>query len=271
MSIINLTELNVVLTEPSHVQSRIIGTWLTEIGIHSFTLCETGQQTLAQLHRQPAHLVISALYLADMTGTDLVYAIRDDAQLSDTPFMLISSETKPRYLDPVRQSGAVAILPKPFTKEQLQRALINTLDVLNPDALRFSNEDIDLATIKVLIVDDSLTSRGQIRRLVQHIGITRISEAENGQQALPLIQDDFFDLIISDYNMPEMDGAELLDYIRHHSGQSSVPVVMVTSEHDDQKLAGVVQAGVSGLCNKPINPKMFKELIEKLLMEYHNE
>ena len=82
-------------------------------------------------------------HLPDMTGIDLVPAMRAEEALAALPFALVSSETRPQVLDPVRQSGACAILPKPFSAEQLATALRSALDFLNPDLQLSVDVDLD--------------------------------------------------------------------------------------------------------------------------------
>ena len=182
-------------------------------------------------------VVISALYLPDMTGTDLVHKMRENTQTQDMGFILISSETRFRYLDPIRQAGAIAILPKPFTADDLKVAMNNTLDFIDPDSLHldnFSPEDLD-----VLVVDDSGMARKHIKRVLSSMGVEKFTEATDGLEALKCLSENYFDLVVTDYNMPNMDGQELVDHIRQQSTQASIPVLMVTSEENENRLAAV--------------------------------
>ncbi|MEW9899760.1 response regulator [Chitinivorax sp. PXF-14] len=265
MNITNLVDLKIVLIEPSGVQLKVLLGYLEGLGITHIIRFETGQAALAAMRSDPPDLVVSALYLPDMTGTDVVYAMRADTVLRTTAFILMSSETQPRYLDPIRQAGTIAILPKPFSTQQLQNALLTTLDYLDPHLLRLDTEHIMIEHLRVLLVDDSLTARGYIKHILQQLGIQRIDEAGNGREAISLIEHEFYDLVVTDYNMPEMDGQALTEYIRGQSGQSSVPILMVSSESNQQRLAAVEQAGVSAICDKPFDPRIVRDLIAKML------
>jgi two-component system chemotaxis response regulator CheY len=119
--------------------------------------------------------------------------------------------------------------------------------------------------MRVLIVDDSLASRHHLRRLLEELGIERITEAVDGKQAVALLADTMFDLVITDYNMPEMDGRELTEYIRTQSWQAEVPVLMVTSEQNMGRLAAVERAGVSAICDKPFEAGNIRRLISDAL------
>ncbi len=261
----DITEITVILVEPSHVQQHIIENYLRELGVSTFDTLLKGQEALEEIRRTPPDLVISALYLPDMTGTDLLHAMREDDALMETAFILISSETRFRYLDPIRQAGAIAILPKPFSKDELEIALKSTLDYLEAPNLEI--DDVDTESLQVLLVDDSRMSRNHLRRILEAMGVERISEAENGIEGARLINEHYFDLVICDYNMPQMDGRELVDYIRSNSNQPGIPILMVTSESNQSRLAAVQKSGVSAICDKPFEPVTLKRFLEKILVE----
>lgn len=254
-------DLDVLLVEPSAVQARIIRDLLGTLDVRRIETVDAGAAALQRMRREPPAVTISALYLPDMTGIDLVSAMRAEEALAALPFALVSSETRPQVLDPVRQSGACAILPKPFSAEQLATALRSALDFLNPD-LQLS-VDVDLERMRVLLVDDSANARRFVRHVLANLGIEEFIEAENGVQAMEILSGTMVDLVITDYNMPEMDGRALIEHIRQQSWQSTVPILMVTSESDMSRLAAVEQAGVSAICDKPFEPRMIKALIEQ--------
>lgn len=258
-------DLGALLVEPSHMQQRIIIDALHKLGVTSIRAVASGAEALTQMHQAPPALVLSAFYLPDMSGTDLIRAMRDDPRLSSLAFILISSETRPQVLDGVRQSGACAILPKPFSSAQLDRAMRATLDYLQPADRLDVHAEIELEALRVLIVDDSGNSRRFLRHVLENLGIEHFLEAENGREAVTMLDGNFVDLVITDYNMPEMDGRELVEHIRRQSWQASVPILMVTGEQDMSRLAAVEQAGVSAICDKPFEPSTIKALIEKAL------
>jgi len=263
MSLLSIKQLEVLLVEPSGTQHRIIEDYLHQLGAEQLRWTDTGRKALAQMRAHPPDLVISAMHLPDMTGTELVQQMRSDDTLLDTAFMLISSETAIRYLEPLRQAGVIAILPKPFSLEQLSKSLLATLDYLQPDPLQLKQFNPD--ELRVLIVDDSFTSRHIVRQMLERLGIEHIDEAENGQQAVELIEKAYFDLIVTDYNMPEMDGEQLSQFIRNQSTQQSVPVLMVTSETDRNRLAGIARSGVSAMFDKPFTIDTLRATIERVL------
>ena len=260
-----IKDLTVILVEPSLTQEHIIENYLHELGITTVDRFDRGGHALEEIRRSPPDLVISSLYLPDMTGTDLVHTMRKDNRLLDTAFILISSETRFRYLDPIRQAGAIAILPKPFAQEDLRIALQATIDYFEVPELQLKN--IDTEALQVLLVDDSSMSRNHLRRILEAMGVESIHEANNGAEGVKQINQHYYDLVISDYNMPQMDGEELVDYIRTRSGQPGVPILMVTSESNQSRLAAVQKAGVSAICDKPFETNTLKRFLEKILVE----
>lgn len=265
MQEISISDLAIMIVEPSGMQCKIIQSHLRDLDIHKVQLIHNGEQALESMRQAIPDLVIGCMYLPDMTGTDLVHQMRNDKILEDVPFMLISSETSFASLDPIRQAGVVAILPKPFHVEDLKKAMYSTLEFINPDESALA--DIHLDELHVLVVDDSPMARKHISRVLSNLGIRDINQAENGARAVDMIENEYYDLVVTDYNMPEMDGEALTRYIREHSTQRSIPVLMVTSEENESRLSAVQQAGVSGICDKPFEPETVKRIIRGMMVQ----
>lgn len=263
----NVNDLYVLVIEPSSVQTTIIIQYLNRLGVQSVDTFTHGQEALLAMQQRLPDVVLSAMHLPDMTGTEVVENMRSIPRLEHITFLLASSETHYRYLEPIRQAGAIAILPKPFTYQDLHKALQSTLlYVRESDAL--ATDDIDqYEQLYVLLVDDSRTSRRYLRQVLDNIGIHQITEACDGAEALAALQQAEYDLIISDYNMPNIDGREMVEHIRSHSNQPTIPVMMVTSEQNQAQLAAIQNAGVSALCAKPLGYDVIKHTIHQLLLE----
>ena len=262
---ISTSELSVFLVEPSSVQARIIKKNLSDLGVTNTQIFSDGTSALASMREQQPDLTISSMYLNDMSGSTLVEMMRADSALKHIAFILISSEDNPLYLDPVRQSGTCAILKKPYELKELRAAVFTTLDYLNPGSLALETDSFDIENLRVLVVDDSSSARAYLIRVLNNIGIKNITEAENGRRGAELVQGYTFDLLITDYNMPEMDGRILIKFVRTKSWQSELPVLMITSEQDESRLEAIREAGVSEICGKPFEPAHIKNLIEQIV------
>jgi len=260
-----LRGLLVFLVEPSATQAKIIVAELKGVGVGHVRVFGSGGDVLKAMRESRPDVVVSALYLPDMSGTDLVAAMRRGNDAEPVAFILISSETRPQALEPVRQAGVCGIVPKPFSRDQLLTALSTTLDFLrqDDDLVR----EIDGENLRVLLVDDSPSARRFTRQVLTNLGIDKFIEAENGREAVAILAETQVDLVVTDYNMPEMDGRELVEYIRKQSWQNSVPVLMVTSESNESRLAVVQESGVSGICDKPFAPDVVKRLLWQMLGE----
>jgi two-component system chemotaxis response regulator CheY len=262
---VNIADLSILLVEPSKTQLKVITNHLASEGITHIECAQSAVNALQTLAQYKPDLIISSMYLPDMTATELVVKIKTSEDLKDIPFMLISSETRFAALDPIRQAGVIAILPKPFNSEDLKRALRTTIDYIDPEEI--SLEHYDIEEIRVLVVDDSLMARKHIIRVLNNMGITQIIEAKDGKEGIAIFShsEEAFDLIVTDYNMPEMDGKELIEYIRTEMDNAFIPILMVTSEANETRLSNIQQAGVSGICDKPFEPQTVKEMLFRVL------
>lgn len=256
----NLSTLYILLVEPSRSQRKIITMQFEDLGVLNFSEVENGGDALDIIETDSPDLVISSMFLPDMTGRDLVLEMRANPSTEDIPFMLISTETSFQELDPIKQAGASAVLPKPFQANDLKKALLATMDWNNPDQIDLTDEVLE--KMSVLVVDDSHLARKMIIKTLVKMGMVNFEEAVDGKEAMPMIQSTRFDLIISDYNMPKVDGHQLLKFIRTESNQPNVPVLMVTTEGDDSKLQAIQQQGVSAIVDKPFDVNTVKQLIE---------
>jgi two-component system chemotaxis response regulator CheY len=101
--------------------------------------------------------------------------------------------------------------------------------------------------------------------VLTNLGARDITQAVDGADAIERLKETEFDLVVTDYNMPHVDGEQLLRYIRNESSQSYVPVLMVTSEQNEATLSSVQKSGVSGLCDKPFDTDNVKQILANLL------
>ncbi len=267
MHSVDISDLSILLIEPSSTQLKVIIQHLNQEKVLAVEGVSSGNDALEILKTFQPDLVISSLYLPDMMATELVEKIKSSEQYKDIPFMLISSETKFEVLDAIRQAGVVAILPKPFDHEDLKRALRTTIEFLDPQELELEYYDIE--SLRVLVVDDSLLARKHIIRVLKNLGMSLISEAKDGREALEIFNqsEQAFDLIVTDYNMPEMDGQELTEFIRKNLHNTFIPILMVTSEQNETRLSNIQKAGVSAIFDKPFEPQTVKEMLYRVLEE----
>ena len=119
--------------------------------------------------------------------------------------------------------------------------------------------------IKILIVDDFATMRKVIRNLLKQVGYENIVEAEDGAIALRTLKAQKVDFVISDWNMPNMSGLDLLKAVRADSDLNLTPFLMVTAEALQDNVIAAVKAGVSNYIVKPFTAEVLNSKIEKIL------
>ncbi|WP_127717430.1 response regulator [Halobacteriovorax sp. HLS] len=125
------------------------------------------------------------------------------------------------------------------------------------------------ANMKILVIDDMATMRKIIKNMLTQIGFTNISEADDGATAWPMIQDALgtdapYEFIVSDWNMPQMSGLDLLKHVRDTEELKKLPFLMITAEAEQGNVVIAVKAGVSNFIVKPFSAAVLKDKIEKI-------
>lgn len=120
---------------------------------------------------------------------------------------------------------------------------------------------------RFLIVDDFSTMRRIVRNLLKEIGYSNIEEAEDGSIALNMMRSGKFDFVVSDVNMPNMTGLELLKNIKSDDRLKSVPVLMVTAEARKEDIVAAAQGGAAGYIVKPFTRATLEDKVHKILQK----
>ena len=118
--------------------------------------------------------------------------------------------------------------------------------------------------MKVLIVDDFATMRRILKNIMKQIGFSDITEADNGKNALKVLRSQEIDLILCDWNMPEMPGIEVLNTVRADDELKNTPFVMVTAEAQKENIIEAVKAGVSSYVVKPFTAETVEQKLKKV-------
>lgn len=118
--------------------------------------------------------------------------------------------------------------------------------------------------MKILIVDDFSTMRRIIKNLLRDVGFQNTEEADDGHTAWPMLQEGNFDFVVTDWNMPIMQGIELLRKIRADEKLKHIPVLMVTAESKREQIVEAAQAGVNGYIVKPFTAATLQEKLDKI-------
>ena len=122
----------------------------------------------------------------------------------------------------------------------------------------------DRTSLKFLVVDDFSTMRRIVRNLLKELGFTNVDEAEDGAVALVKLREGGFEFVVSDWNMPNMDGLTLLQNVRADAKLKTLPFLMVTAEAKKENIIAAAQAGASGYVVKPFTAATLQEKLEKI-------
>ncbi|MGO1343769.1 chemotaxis response regulator CheY [Chromohalobacter japonicus] len=119
--------------------------------------------------------------------------------------------------------------------------------------------------MSILVVDDFPTMRRIVRSLLKELGFNNVDEAEDGQEALNKLRAGGFEFVVSDWNMPNLDGLAMLKEIRQDDALSELPVLMVTAEAKKENIIAAAQAGANGYVVKPFTAATLEEKLDKIL------
>jgi serine/threonine protein kinase len=252
----------VLLVEPSRAQQVIFRKYLHALGFADVPTAPTGAKALEMARQVPPQVVVSALHLADMTGLQLAQKMWAEGPLAAAGFVLVSSQTDAQEAKLNSSGGKLAFLPKPFDQEHLGQA-VAAVSGGTPEPSASASAAAQ-RRMRVLVVDDSPAARRYIRSVLNGLGVSDIVEATDGREAMSLVEKSGFDLVVTDYNMPRVNGRELVEFLRTGSAIPATPVIVVTTETNRTKLDAIRQLGVSAVCDKSFNPEIVRAVLESL-------
>jgi len=264
--------VTVLIVEPSRVQASIIRSYLQQNGISSVDPVPDMKSAVEAIRAHRPQAVISAMFLADGSGVEL--AQRTAAELPDNApgFVLVTSQTHTDESDAHGQGPRIQLLQKPFRAEQMLQALQMVKRTEGSETIT----DVPAVTntrppgkrnrsdLKVLIADDSSTARMKVRSVLQQLGFSQFVEVPDGAYAIAIAAKERCDLIVTDYNMPLMDGRALVSYLKQNVATSSIPIMMVTTESDSQALDPVRKLGVVAIFRKAFPAEEVAPILDSL-------
>jgi two-component system chemotaxis response regulator CheY len=125
--------------------------------------------------------------------------------------------------------------------------------------------------MKFLVVDDFSTMRRIVRNLLKELGFLNVDEAEDGAIAYGKLTSEHFDFVVTDWNMPNMDGLTLLKQIRANAQLKHLPVLMITAEAKKENIIAAAQEGASGYIVKPFTAATLNEKLNKIFEKLEKE
>ncbi len=264
--------VTVLVVEPSRVQAAIIRNYLNEHSLPVAGVVANGNDAIREVHLLHPRVVISAMHLPDLNGMELARRIRSEMKINPPGFVLVTSESEDHESASLSRLNQVLILQKPFSAGQMIDAIrlvtgsltqVSFESVVGTESL-MSVDKSDRSRLRVLIADDSSTARINIRTVLQSLGFTQFLEVPDGAHAIAVATHEKFDLIVTDYNMPLMDGRALVSYLKQTPATAAIPIVMVTTETDPRVLDPVRQLGVVAIVEKAFSPDVVGSLMDSL-------
>jgi two-component system chemotaxis response regulator CheY len=125
----------------------------------------------------------------------------------------------------------------------------------------------DRTALRFLVVDDFPTMRKIVRNLLKELGFTNVDEAEDGAAAMAKLREGNFEFVVSDWNMPNMDGLTLLQAVRADEQLKTLPFLMITAEAKKENVRAAVQAGASSCIAKPFTAATLQEKLDKIFAQ----
>ncbi len=293
----SVTELRMtaLVVEPSRVQAAIIRGFLQEHGVEVLATAGRGEEAIELVRRFQPNAVVSAMQLPDFTGVRLAERIRSECEVAAPGFVLVTTGASEDESRVFAHLPRVVALCKPFSSQQLWHALGrvtgtsqeftlggaaappgSATQMLTPADFAAAAGclpksggtaapvKIDRARLRVMIVDDSSTARMNIRNVLKGLGVANFLEVPDGAYAIAVAANEICHLIVTDYNMPLMDGRALVSYLKQNPATRHIPIVMVTTEADPAKLAAVRRLGVVAILEKAFPAQIVGPLLDSL-------
>ena len=240
----------ILVVEDSDVQRAVCVDQLKEIGFINIFEAGNGAEALEILKNNNVDLILSDWDMPKMDGLELLKTLKKDSDLQNTPFIFLTVHD---YEDKNREAmvyGAVDYIVKPSSPSDLKESI----EIIFKRGIR-----------NILIVEDSELQKEICIVQLQQIGFEKITGAANGKEALTHMENNPVDLIVSDWEMPEMDGLELLKAVKGNAKLKDIPFLILTVHDDAEKNQEALNLGALDFIVKPSTPDSLHMKIRKIL------
>jgi two-component system chemotaxis response regulator CheY len=251
---------SVLIVDDSSTVRQILINGLKQIGFEGSMLKAVGDGKFAldKLKDTEFNLIISDWDMPRMNGIELLKEVKSNSGLKNIPFLMVTAKNEKQNIEKAFESGADQFISKPFSPEDLERLVSQLLTHQN----HFNGK-------RVLVVDDSQPMRKIIIKNLIQAGFqtNMIKEAGDGRDAIKMLAEENYDLVMTDWHMPEVDGLELINMIRSAESKyiKKIPVLMVTSETEKEKIIEAIQMGAGQYIIKPFNSVQLQDKIRQII------
>ena len=253
--------VTILIVDDSRLTRTQIKSFMNALNICQCTHieAENGEDALTVLQTRSVDLVFLDWNMPKMNGMEFLRKIRLMENLRELPVIMITSETDKENILETLSNGVMDYIIKPISKDIFDEKMVKYIKDLA------TKSDIVEFYITTLIVDDSRLTRAQIKGLMNEMNICNCThvEAENGEEALKVLERQSVDIVFLDWNMPKMNGMDMLRKIRGIEKFRELPVIMVTSESDKELILSALANGVMDYIIKPIAKETFDQKVAK--------
>ncbi len=244
----------ILIIDDSSFMRKALTRELKKVGAQ-VTQAEDGQQGLEIARSNKFDLIISDIDMPRLNGFELCEKLKKSPESRGIPVIILSSMDNDQYIDKGFEAGAAAYI----SKSDAPNLLIETVERVLKKAV-FQREQ------HILVVDDSSTIRKLVEKALGEAGF-KISTAENGKKALECIDTHRPDLILSDLDMPEMNGVDFFKAVHVKPNMASIPFIIMSATKDRAMVRRMLDRGASAYLVKPFNLEQLVATIEKLLSD----
>ena len=252
---LELISQNILVVDDSAVIRQSLSKLISDLGAN-VTVASDGLQALNIVIADHIDLVITDVDMPNMNGFDLCLQLKKENKTRGIPVVILSSMDNEKDIEKGFQAGAAAYLSKSDAMSELPYTIEKVLEKASFHRSR-----------TILVVDDSATIRGIVKKALEAAGFQVIS-AENGYQAIELMKNIRPDLILSDIEMPGMDGIELCRTVHKQESLSAIPYVVMSTKNDRAMMRRMLQWGAIGYLTKPFNVEQLVITVEHLLSNH---
>jgi len=248
----------ILVVDDSASARNLVEDMLISIG-HIPCLAENHVDALEEIGKQKPDLILLDIMMPEVSGFELLERLKSDSSLAPIPVIMISALNDAESIVRCVRLGAADYLAKPFFTEKLKKRIHKHL-VLKKVTIRLQ---------KVLVVDQSVRTRKMIKRTLGRLDfhLNYIQEVEDGELALKLLNNGVFDLIICDWDPPQIDGINLLRTVRADPLYPGVPFLMMARQAGKEKIMEAIKLGVSQFLAKPFNEHLLEDKINQALQD----
>lgn len=275
--------MKVLVVEDTELMRKILCEHVRRFGATEVIQAVNGIRAIEVLQDKPIDIIISGLNMPKMNGLELLVKVRQSPEISNIPFLMVTSEASRESIKEIIKAGVSELLIKPFTAATIRAKVsnlrnasyeANTLprfdksntEMVLPDTLPIHAEHID--ELKILVVDDTpenlMLTTGVLKNDYQ------ILIAKNGGRALEICNSNSPpELVLLDIMMPDMDGFEVLERLRTQPLTSHIPVMFVTALSQNEDEIKGLACGAVDYIKKPVQPEILRLRVKALLDGIH--